>query len=165
MVPRVWYIAAGFLGYAGLWCLYIVIAWRVCKWSPTTLGGRILEYVFVVPLGLPVILFHDWLVEPFKRHRWPRTKREAVKRLVQCLERRTLDSIAALPKDEITVLHFSVGLYVRNESRLWQGNTDLLADCGTDCADDARVPFCMNSERLYVRGRVRRRFRSDAVRR
>lgn len=52
MVPRVWYIAAGFLGYAGLWCLYIVMAWRVCKCSPTTLGGRILENVFVVPLGL-----------------------------------------------------------------------------------------------------------------
>lgn len=45
--------------------------------------------------------------------------------------------IAALPEAELTMLHFGLGQWIRNNFGLWQGNPQLLAATGERHADDA----------------------------
>jgi hypothetical protein len=63
--------------------------------------------------------------------RKPRTVAKAVEWLEQELPADTLDFIRGTPsKDELAGLHFSLGMYIRNEFGLWSRNSALLTDCG-----------------------------------
>lgn len=45
--------------------------------------------------------------------------------------------IAAMNKDELLSLHFGLGMWIRNNLGLWEGNHLLLEACGGLSADDA----------------------------
>ncbi len=45
--------------------------------------------------------------------------------------------IAKMPEDELPMLHFGLGQWIRNNLGLWQGNTQLLAATGEKHPDDA----------------------------
>jgi hypothetical protein len=66
---------------------------------------------------------------------WPSTLIEAVDRLMSTLAPHDLDAIRHLSEGELITLHFSLGLYVRNEFGLWQGNGELLTSCFPDVTD------------------------------
>jgi hypothetical protein len=41
------------------------------------------------------------------------------------------DVVRTTPATELDMLHFGLGMTIRNECGLWDGNTDLLASCGS----------------------------------
>ena len=45
--------------------------------------------------------------------------------------------IAVISEDELTMLHFGLGQWIRNNFGLWQGNLQLLAATGQTHPDDA----------------------------
>lgn len=45
--------------------------------------------------------------------------------------------IAKMPEDELPIIHFGLGQWIRNNLGLWQGNTQLLAATGEKHPDDA----------------------------
>lgn len=67
----------------------------------------------------------------------PATVEEAVVILKDWLSQEDRDWILRNPRDEVTAtLHLPFGTGVRNSFRLWGGNPELLASCGTDDAEE-----------------------------
>jgi len=64
-------------------------------------------------------------------NRWPTTVPEAVDLLLSTLTDAEKVAIRAIPPDDPPDLHFSLGAAIRNDFRLWDGNTALLASCGS----------------------------------
>ena len=59
----------------------------------------------------------------------PRTVKEAVDRLIKDLPLKDRTIIANMHEDELINLHFSLGMYIRNNFGLWAGKTELMEDC------------------------------------
>ena len=59
----------------------------------------------------------------------PKTLEEAVKRLLSELSDRDKLAIQNSSEENLAMLHFIFGNYVRNEFGLWTGNQELLRDC------------------------------------
>jgi len=60
------------------------------------------------------------------RTRYPKSVEEAVGLLIEKLSMREKYRIAKMSQDDLTGLHFSLGLGIRKEFGLWAGNKDLL---------------------------------------
>jgi hypothetical protein len=59
----------------------------------------------------------------------PRTVNDAVGRLILILSLKDKTTIANMAEVELSVLHTTLGEYIRNEFGLWSGNEDLLISC------------------------------------
>jgi len=59
----------------------------------------------------------------------PRTVAEAVDRLALVLAQAEKEAIAGMAEGDLTLLHFGLGMWIRNEFGLWQEDSELLADC------------------------------------
>jgi len=59
----------------------------------------------------------------------PITVDQAVKRLISELSLKDKTTIANMAEIELSVLHMTIGEYIRNEYGLWSGNDDLLNSC------------------------------------
>ena len=75
---------------------------------------------------------------------WPTTVDEAVNRIFAKLTDTQKDELRKTPLADLELLHFGLGTAVRNACGLWQGNTALLAACGSadmhpDSASDVIV--------------------------
>lgn len=64
---------------------------------------------------------------------------EVVDYLIQSLDEKDLEDVRKMDEQDLSLLHFGLGQYVRELSGLWRGNKELLADCGSEGmhADDA----------------------------
>jgi len=62
---------------------------------------------------------------------WPTTIDQAVDRILANLTAVEKAAIRRTPVADLDLLHFSLGAAVRNECGLWDGNTALLASCGS----------------------------------
>ena len=62
---------------------------------------------------------------------WPTTVEEAVNRILDKLTSAQKDEVRKTPSGELDLLHFGLGTAIRNECGLWEGNTALLAACGS----------------------------------
>ncbi len=60
----------------------------------------------------------------------PITVDQAVERLISELSFKDKTTIANMAEVELSVLHTTIGEYIRNELGLWSGNSDLLTSCG-----------------------------------
>jgi hypothetical protein len=60
---------------------------------------------------------------------WPKTIDDAVAKLIEGLPLRDKMRIAKLREMELTSLAFSVGLVIKNEFGLWEGNQELMESC------------------------------------
>jgi hypothetical protein len=69
------------------------------------------------------------LTRPIQR--WPRTVDEAVDRILVKLTDDEKDVLCQTPEDDLDELHFGLGASIRKNCGLWDGNTDLLASCGS----------------------------------
>ena len=75
---------------------------------------------------------------------WPTTVDEAVDRILAKLTDAQKDEVRTTPEADLDLLHFGLGTAIRNECGLWDGNTALLAACGSpdmhpDSASDVIV--------------------------
>lgn len=61
----------------------------------------------------------------------PTTVDQAVDRILDKLTKSQKDEIRKTPVADLDLLHFGLGTAIRNECGLWDGNTALLAACGT----------------------------------
>ena len=59
----------------------------------------------------------------------PKTVDKAVKRLISELPLKDKTMIANMTEVELSVLHTTLGEYIRNEFGLWTGNEDLMISC------------------------------------
>jgi hypothetical protein len=59
----------------------------------------------------------------------PKTIDESVKRLTSELSLKDKTTIANMAEVELSVLHTSIGEYIRNEFGLWTGNKELMTSC------------------------------------
>ena len=68
-----------------------------------------------------------------------KTISEAVEQLMRSLDRGDLERIRAMDEEDIPLLHFGLGQYIRDHFKLWHGNRELLRECGAEKmhADDA----------------------------
>ena len=71
-----------------------------------------------------------------KKKKYPQTVIKAVDKLVSKLPKKERKKIARMKKKKLVNLHFGLGLYIRNNFGLWQGNDALKQDCGTEHEDD-----------------------------
>ena len=62
---------------------------------------------------------------------WPTTVDEAVDRTLAALTEAEKAEIRKTPAADLDLLHFGLGVRIRNECGLWSGNTPLLAACGS----------------------------------
>ena len=60
---------------------------------------------------------------------YPKTKEEAVKRILSLLSEEAKDAIRTTPKGKLIMFHFSLGMDIRNKLVLWKGNKELMEDC------------------------------------
>ena len=63
------------------------------------------------------------------KEQWPKTVDEAVNRLLNVLTEENIEKIRHMKKDELFQLHFGLGLWIRNNFGIFQGNNGLLEDC------------------------------------
>jgi len=70
---------------------------------------------------------------------WPVTIDEAVGVVIATLSEDERASIAVLARDQLSGLHFGLGLWIRNNLGLWKGNESLLESTGAPNADDASL--------------------------
>ena len=59
----------------------------------------------------------------------PKTVEQAVERLISEISLKDKTTIANIAEVELSVLHTSIGEYIRNEFGLWSGNEDLMTSC------------------------------------
>lgn len=62
--------------------------------------------------------------------RWPTTVDEAVGVVIATLSDDERASIAALARDQLTGLHFGLGMWIRNNLGLWKGANELMRAVG-----------------------------------
>ena len=67
---------------------------------------------------------------------WPVTLADAVKRVVDKLSDADKKAIAKMKKDDLIMLHMSLGMAIRNDFDLWQGNDSLIKECQLMDPDD-----------------------------
>ena len=70
-----------------------------------------------------------------KKKIWPLTFDEAVKRVIATLTEADKVEILKFPKKDLVLLHMSMGMKIRNDFGLHQGNDALMRACGTMDAD------------------------------
>jgi len=63
-----------------------------------------------------------------KEEEWPKTVKEAIEKLKEMLSEKDLEAIRNMKENELIQLHFSLGLFIRNQFGLWQGNNSLIRD-------------------------------------
>jgi len=59
--------------------------------------------------------------------KWPATLDEAVGVVIAALPDEERDKIAGLPEFDLIHLHFGLGMWIRNNLGIWQGNDALMA--------------------------------------
>jgi hypothetical protein len=79
----------------------------------------------------------NWLELIVKNIQPPTTMDEAIDRLMCVLEDKQKIMLAAMPKEDLIILHFSLGAAIRNAFGLHKPGSALLADCGVSHPDDA----------------------------
>jgi len=83
-------------------------------------------------------LSKNWSDIILKNTLHPKTVDEAVELLISILEDRHKMLLSILKEDELTDLHFGLGLSIRNGFGLHDADSKLLLrDCGADNSDDA----------------------------
>ncbi len=60
---------------------------------------------------------------------YPKSVQEAVQRLLLELSDRDKLVIENTPEEDLTILHLTLGNYIRNEFGLWKDKEELLKDC------------------------------------
>ncbi len=61
---------------------------------------------------------------------FPRTVSEAIDRILSVMNEFNKARLREMRRDDLSGLHISLGLGIRNEFGLWRGNKKLLASCG-----------------------------------
>ena len=75
--------------------------------------------------------------------KWPTTVDEAVRVLHRLLPEDEQRKIAEMAEDDLILMHFGLGAWIRNNLGLWQGNTALQAATGESDADGASSAILM----------------------
>jgi hypothetical protein len=60
---------------------------------------------------------------------WPQTVAEAIDRLLGNMSTADREEFAGLSEDDLIQMHFGMGMGIRNQFGLWEGNNALLGDC------------------------------------
>lgn len=69
--------------------------------------------------------------------RFPESVDAAVRLLMAMVPDEERIRIAAMRQEDLALLHFGLGIWIRNNLGLWQGNQALLEACGHRTPDDA----------------------------
>jgi uncharacterized protein DUF6794 len=73
-------------------------------------------------------LMKEDMIKPISHY--PNTVQEAVDRLLAELPIDQQNEIASMSEDDLHLLHFGLGIKIRNEFGFFDGNDELMEDCG-----------------------------------
>lgn len=76
---------------------------------------------------------------PGRPVQWPTTVSEAVSALLTTIGDEVKDYLASCDEADIWGLHFTLGMWIRNNYGLWQGNKALLESCRAFDPDGASM--------------------------
>lgn len=60
---------------------------------------------------------------------WPETINDAAEWIISIMDEKMKRKVQSIPEDKLEKLHFILGMYVRNELGLLEGNDDLIKAC------------------------------------
>ena len=72
-----------------------------------------------------------------RSERFPETVDAVVRLLMSMVPEEERARIATMGQEDLVQLHFGLGMWIRNNLGLWQGNQTLLEACGHNDPDDA----------------------------
>jgi len=75
---------------------------------------------------------------------WPKTVNQAVRQLYAEMKEDDLTKIQQTKKENLIQFHLSLGMYIRNEFGMWQGNYALVEATSKDHPDDAAMVIIEN---------------------
>src|SRR5262249_48964726 len=134
------------LGWGLRWLLNGLLWWYILA-AAAALGGAaalFAEWLYDVPLGsrrdrvisivffpvalmmAPVLSLVEWLENLW----WPKPLKRAGDRLLKTLDRQSVQRLRDMNEEDLALLHFDLGMGIRNSFGLWTGNKQLLRDCG-----------------------------------
>ncbi len=79
-----------------------------------------------------------------KRSPWPRTINGAAERIISILDDKEKNKICSIPEGKLQKLRFILGIYLRNELGLFEGNDALIKACAISKHGDFESLFFLN---------------------
>ena len=67
----------------------------------------------------------------------PATVAEAISLMKKILPQHVQDEVRAMKREDVEKLHFSLGMWARNNFQLWDGKSEIRKQIGTVCPDNA----------------------------
>jgi hypothetical protein len=89
----------------------------------------------VVIASLAAFIGYRMLVRPMMNG-WPVTVDAAATEVIKNLNEEQRSKLASAKREDLFGYHFGLGLYIRNQFGLWQGNGALLWSACGDCQPD-----------------------------
>jgi hypothetical protein len=75
---------------------------------------------------------------------WPETINDAAERIISIMDEKEKKKVQSIPENKLEKLHFGLGMYVRNELGLLEGNDDLIKACAISKYGDFESLFFVN---------------------
>jgi len=69
----------------------------------------------------------------------PKTVKDAVEMIITIWSPKALKDLASKSKADLWLCHFGIGLWIRNNFGLWEGNKALMRDAGSNIQDDVSM--------------------------
>jgi hypothetical protein len=75
---------------------------------------------------------------------WPETINDAAERIISIMDEKEKKKVQSIPEDKLEKLYFGLGMYVRNELGLHEGNDVLMKACAISEHGDFESLFFLN---------------------
>lgn len=78
----------------------------------------------------------------------PKTLQEAAHLLLELLPAKSKKELAEASEDQLSLMHMSLGMWMRNNFSIWRGNEALIQACGASDADGASMCIIKEARRI-----------------
>ena len=80
----------------------------------------------------------------------PKNVQDIADRVLTNMSEKDKETFKDMTEDDLSVLHFGLGMYVRNNFGLWSGNDKLLKSCSADDTYSPKHPDDVSMEIIKV---------------
>ena len=88
-------------------------------------------------LSFLVFIFVSVIFYQYQKHNWPLTVEQASNRVISKLSQEDLENFKNEKEENLVSYHLGLGMWIRNEFGLWNGNIILLINTGELNPDNA----------------------------
>ncbi len=80
----------------------------------------------------------------------PKTLSEAARLLLDLLTAQSKKELAEASEDQLSAMHMSLGMWIRNNFSMWRGNEGLIHACGASDADGASMNIIKEARQILI---------------